>query len=71
MVALGKEGALFGPFSSLHVLCIMLGRWCLPGIALAGGSPRSVGALEALVMAPEVTAWCGCGEEKALFGVPA
>lgn len=43
MVTLGREGA-FGPFSPLPVLCIVLGRWCLAGVALAGGSPRPVGA---------------------------
>lgn len=71
MVALGKERALFGPFSPLHLLYILLGKWFLAGVGLAGGSPRPVGALEASVMAQGVTAWCGCGEEEALFGLPA
>lgn len=59
MVASGKEGALSDPFSPLHVLCIVLGGWCL-----TGGSPRPVGALEASVVAQGVTAWSGCGEQE-------
>lgn len=66
MVALGKEGALSGPFSPLHVLCTVLGGWCL-----TGGSPRPVGALEASAMAQGETAWCGCGEQEGLCGLPA
>lgn len=53
MVALGKEGALFGPFSPLHVLCIMppwdCPRWgltqvcgCLGGTGNGPGSDSLV-----------------------------
>lgn len=72
MVLLEEEEGSFGPFSPLHVLCVVPGRWCrtlaLPSL---GAEPGPVGALGGSGDGPGSDSFVWMRGNELLFGAPA